>query len=288
MTPITTALVRRLVVAQFPHWADLPLRRLRPGGWDNRSFRLGDGLVLRLPSGPDYAAQVAKEQRWLPVLAPQLPLPIPVPVAIGRPGCGYPFDWSVLGWIDGTSALREPPADPLRFALDLAAFLRALHRADTAGAPTPGLHNFHRGASPAVYDAETRACLALPLAAPQASAMRAVWDRATASRWDRAPVWLHGDVAPGNLLLRGGRLAAVIDFGCCAVGDPACDLAIRWMWFGGAAADSFRDAMAMDGATWDRARGWALWKTLLGLRGSRSARALRHHRRVMAAILAGP
>ena len=284
MDAISTALARRLIAAQFPQWAALPLRRIRPGGWDNRSFRLGDALLLRMPSAAGYAAQVAKEQLWLPRLAPQLPLLIPVPVALGRPGAGYPFDWSVLGWIEGAPALRAPPADMTRLARDLAGFLQALQRADTRGAPAAGAQSFHRGGALSVYDAETRACL--PLLGDSAATGAALWARALASRWSGPPVWLHGDVAPGNLLVRDGRLAAVIDFGCCAVGDPACDLAIRWMWLTGAAAGAFREEMAMDEATWDRARGWALWKTLLGLRDARSARALRHHRRIMAAILA--
>jgi aminoglycoside phosphotransferase (APT) family kinase protein len=286
MVPVTTALARRLVRRQFPHWSDLPIRRIRPGGWDNRSFRLGEAMALRLPSAERYAAQVDKEQTWLPRLAPHLPLPIPQPLARGRPGEGYPFDWSVMAWIEGTPALRAGAGDPLQLARDLAAFLTALQRAPAAGGPAPGVHSFHRGGALAVYDAETEACIASMATGPKAEAMRSVWARALATRWSGPPVWVHGDVAPGNLLLREGRLAAVLDFGCSAVGDPACDLAIRWMWFAGSAAEAFRQAMPADAATWDRARGWALWKTLLGLRDAGSARAMRRHGRALAAILA--
>lgn len=287
MVVITTDLARRMVRAQFPDWAGLPVTRVRPGGWDNRSFRLGEGLLLRLPSAHRYAAQVAKEQHWLPRLAPHLPLPIPRPRALGRPGAGYPFDWSVLEWIEGTPVLQARISDKPQMARDLAAFLHALHRAPAADGPAPGAHNFHRGGALAVYDAETRACIAALAEEAEAKAMQAVWTRALASRWRGAPVWVHGDVAPGNLLVRDGRLGAVIDFGSSAVGDPACDLAIRWMWFDTAVGTVFAEAMGLDAQTWDRARGWALWKTLLGLRDAPSARAAHHHRRVLAALVTG-
>lgn len=287
MVLITTDLARRLVRDQFPEWAGLTVTRIRPGGWDNRSFRLGDGLVLRLPSADRYAAQVAKEQVWLPRLAPHVPLPIPRPVALGRPGAGYPFPWTVMHWIEGRPALRARIADKPRVARDLAAFLLGLHKAPTTGGPAPGAVNFHRGGGLSVYDAETRACIAALAEGAEAKALTAIWIRASASRWTAPPVWVHGDVAPGNLLVRDDRLAAVIDFGSSAVGDPACDLAIRWMWLDGDAARVFDDAMGIDPATWDRARGWALWKTLLGLRDAASARAAGHHRRVIAALVTG-
>lgn len=285
MLDITTDLARRLVRAQFPNWASLPVIRLRPGGWDNRSFRLGGTMTLRLPSAARYAGQVGKEQDWLPRLAPHLPLPIPRPLAVGHPGLGYPFDWSVMGWIDGVQARKAVIADLQQVARDLAGFLRALQAIPAAGAPVAGAHNFHRGGALATYDRETRACIAALSTGAEAQAMRRLWARALDSRWTGRPVWVHGDVAPGNLLIREGRLAAVIDFGCSAVGDPSCDLAIRWMWLHGPAACAFTDAMDMDAGTWDRARGWALWKTLLGLRDATSMRGLRHHRRVVTALL---
>lgn len=261
--PIDAALARRLVAAQFPQWAELPIRPL-PGGWDNRSFRLGEALLLRLPSAGRYAAQVEKEQMWLPRLAPQLPLEVPTPVAAGRPGEGYPHPWSVLRWIDGETP-DVAAADLARLARDLGGFLVALRAADARDGPPAGAHSFHRGGSLSVYDAETRAAAAALSGRIDATAALTIWEQALAAAWRGPPVWIHGDVAPGNLLVRDGRLCAVIDFGCAAVGDPACDLAIAWTTFGGESRAVFQDAVGLDDATWARARGWALWKALIVL-----------------------
>lgn len=268
MPPIDLDLVTALVAEQFPIWATLPVRPIVPGGWDNRSFRLGDDLVIRMPSAERYVPQVAKEQRWLPLLAPQLPLPIPEPVALGQPGRGYPWPWSINRWIAGVPLRDASRVDSVRLATDLAEFLKALWRADPTGAPPAGADNFHRGGDLAVYDAETRAALATLDGALDSGAARAVWEAALASRWRGAPVCVHGDVAAGNLLTRAGRLRAVIDFGSGAAGDPACDLVAAWTIFDPAARARFRaavdlDADNLDADTWARARGWALWKALI-------------------------
>ena len=256
-------LVRALIAAQFPEWAGLPVVPVVPGGHDHRTFRLGDELSVRLPSGPAYALQVPKEQRWLPRLAPQLPLAIPQPVARGVPGEGYPHEWSVYRWLDGVPASPETIADPLALVVELAGFLRALAAADATGGPPPGPHNFHRGAPVTVYEAETlRAVDALGDRIPRAAVLSA-WDAAVTAEWRGEPVWFHGDVAEGNLLLREGRLAAIIDFGTCGVGDPACDVVIAWTLLRGEAREAFRSALGADDATWARGRGWALWKALI-------------------------
>jgi aminoglycoside phosphotransferase (APT) family kinase protein len=235
-------------------------------GWDNRTFRLGDDLSVRLPSAEGYREQVAKEQRWLPRLAPHLPTAIPQPVAQGEPGEGYPFAWSVYRWLPGTPVvLAGDVSRDAALAEAVGAFLVALRSAPTAGAPEPGTHNFFRGAPPAVYEEEALA--AFDLLGPDAGRARALWEEATASRWETAPVWFHGDVAPGNLLLdASGALSAVIDFGTCGVGDPACDLVPAWTLFEGDARDAFVAAVGLDDATWSRARGWALWKAAITLR----------------------
>ena len=218
-----TDLVRRLIAAQFPRWAKLPVEPVVPGGHDNRTFRLGDELSVRLPSGDWYALQVEKEQRWLPVLAPRLPLEIPSPVARGVPGEGYPYEWSVYRWLEGEPARAETIRDPVELAVSLAGFLRALAEVPADGGPLPGPHSWHRGAPVRVYEDETMAALdALGSRVPRSRCL-AIWERAVASEWEGHPVWFHGDVAEGNLLLRDGRLAAVIDFGTSGVGDPACD-----------------------------------------------------------------
>ena len=267
---IDEQLARRLVDAQFPQWRDLPIAPVPLGGVDNRTYRLGDELSVRLPSADWYALQVEKEQRWLPVLAPRLPLPIPEPVALGRPGEGYPYAWSVYRWLEGETAGRERIAGLPRFAEDLAGFLAALAHVPAEGAPGPGPHNFHRGGPLAHYEEEALAAIAALDGEVDAALARACWDDAMAAAWHGDPVWFHGDVAVGNLLVRDGRLAAVIDFGTSGVGDPACDVVIAWTFLEGESRAVFRRALAVDDATWARGRGWALWKALITLAGGGS------------------
>ncbi len=262
---IDAALVRRLVAGQFPQWAHLPVVPAEPNGWDNRTFRLGPELSVRLPSAAGYVAQVAKEHRWLPRLAPHLPLAIPFPIALGQPAHGYPWQWSIYRWLEGETAAVERIADLSEFATTLAGFLVALQQVDPTGGPPPGSHNFFRGAPPQVYDGETRRAIEQLDGLVDTGRATEVWETALESRWGGPPVWIHGDVAAGNLLTRAGRLAAVIDFGTSGVGDPACDLAIAWTLFSGKSRRAFRTAVALDPATWDRGRGWALWKALITL-----------------------
>jgi aminoglycoside phosphotransferase (APT) family kinase protein len=264
---IDTTLVRRLLEAQFPQWTALPLRPVPSPGWDNRVFRLGEDMAVRLPSAEAYAAQVAKEHIWLPRLAPLLPLAIPRPLAMGQPGEDYPWPWSIYSWVEGTSAREARIADRRRFATDLAGFLRALQRIEPAGGPPPGDHNCHRGGPLEYYDGETRRAVAALGERIGAFEVIGAWEASLAAGWEGAPVWLHGDFAPGNLLVRDGRLEAVIDFGCCAVGDPACDLAIAWTFLRPDERAAFRAALAPDDGAWTRGRGWALWKALIVLAG---------------------
>jgi aminoglycoside phosphotransferase (APT) family kinase protein len=254
--------VRRLIASQFPEWAGLPVEPVSNGGWDNRTFHLGDGMLVRMPSAAEYALAVEKEHRWLPALAPQLPLPIPVPLAKGEPGEGYGFCWSVYGWLDGVQASVGGIADPIRFAEDLAGFLSALQRADPAGGPRPGVHNWFRGGTLRTYDGKVQDALTALAGHTDTDLAREIWSAALAARWDGVDRWLHGDIAPGNLLLRDGELVAVIDFGTCGVGDPACDLAVAWTLLSAQGRRVFRERLGVDDTTWARGRGWALWKTL--------------------------
>ncbi|MFD9124619.1 aminoglycoside phosphotransferase family protein [Kitasatospora sp. NPDC059571] len=260
---IDAELVRRLLRAQFPQWSGLPVTPVEVDGWDNRTYRLGPEMTVRLPTAAGYVPAVAKECRWLPRLAPGLPVAVPAVLAVGEPGEGYPFPWSVRGWLPGESAERGRIDDLPEFAVSVAGFVRALQRCDAAGGPSAGPHSFHRGAPPAHYDEETRRCLAALDGLIDMDRATAVWDAALAAQWRGAPVWFHGDVAAGNLLVADGRLAAVIDFGTSGVGDPACDLVIAWTMFSGRSREAFRHAVAQDDGTWARARGWALWKALL-------------------------
>jgi aminoglycoside phosphotransferase (APT) family kinase protein len=254
--------VRRLVGQQFPQWAGLPVRPVANGGWDNWTFHLGGEMVVRLPSAAEYALAVGKEHRWLPVLAAQLPLPIPVPLAKGEPGAGYPYPWSVYRWLGGEPASADRIADPVGFAIDLAGFLAALRSIDPAGGPRPGKHNWFRGGTLRTYDAEVQNALAELDGHVDAGLACEIWTSALDARWDGVQSWFHGDVAEGNLLLNDGRLAAVIDFGTCGVGDPACDLAIAWTLLTAEGRQAFRERLAAGAAAWARGRGWALWKTL--------------------------
>ncbi|MFJ4713672.1 aminoglycoside phosphotransferase family protein [Streptomyces sp. NPDC088785] len=253
---IDRALVAGLLADQFPRWAALPLRYVASDGTSNLLLRLGDDLAVRMPRTPGAAADVPGERAALRRLAPGLPCAVPEPVGAGVPGRGYPWPWSVHRWIDGV--LPEAGADrqPAQLARDVADFVRALGRADTTGAPAA-----ERGGPLAPRDAETRAALARLDGAVDTAAALALWESALAApRRDGPAVWVHGDLEPGNLLVDAdsGRLAAVIDFGCTGVGDPAVDLIVAWYVLDDGLRDTFRAAVGCDDAAWTRGRGWAL------------------------------
>ncbi|MEI9887303.1 MAG: aminoglycoside phosphotransferase family protein [Rhizomicrobium sp.] len=258
--------VRRLLAAQFPHWAALPIRPVRSHGTDNAIWRLGETLALRMPRHAGAAAHIDKDWRWLPHLAPRLPVPIPVPLAKGGPGEGYPWPWSVCAWLAGENPDPDRLADPQGLARDLAGFLLALRAIDARGAPRPGVRNFGRGVPLAVRDAPTRDAIAALHGTIDTEAVTAAWKRAReAPVWSGPPLWIHGDLNAGNILLRDGRLGGVIDFGSLAAGDPACDLLAAWYVFGRDGRKAFREALAADDASWARARGWALSMALIAL-----------------------
>jgi aminoglycoside phosphotransferase (APT) family kinase protein len=284
---IDEQLVRGLLATQFPQWADLPIKPVEFSGWDNRTFHLGDHMTVRLPSQEAYAAQVKNEQCWLPKLAPFLPVPIPTPLAMGRPTEDYPWPWSVYQWIDGQTASLERIADLKQFAKQVAEFLVAFQKIDTTGGPVAGAQNFYRGGPLSIYDAQAREAIAILADELDVKAVNAIWDQALSSIWDKPPVWVHGDIAVGNLLVDQGQLCAVIDFGQLAIGDPACDLAIAWTFFDDESRAVFRSVLGLDAATWMRARGWVLWKALIvlaGLSGTNPA-GIKESRRVLHVLL---
>jgi aminoglycoside phosphotransferase (APT) family kinase protein len=254
------ALVRRLLAAQFPHWAKLAIEPVLSSGTDNAIYRLGEDMAVRLPRIQRAAGgRVDKEHRWLPRLAPHLPIAIPVPLAMGMPGEGYPWHWSICRWLAGENATLERIADPRQAATDLARFIVTLQRIDPTGGPPPGAHNFGRGVPLAMRDAATRTAIASLKGAIDTEAVTKAWEAALeAPVSDRPPVWIHGDLLPGNLLVKEGRLSGVIDFGGLGVGDPACDLMAAWTLFSGESRDVFRTALSVDDASWARGRGWAL------------------------------
>lgn len=222
---------------------------------------------MRLPSATRYAAQVEKEQFWLPKLALALPVAIPTPLALGEPALGYPWRWSIYRWIPGDTAAEGRLGSDGRFGESLAGFLQSLHAIDTSGGPPAGEHNFYRGAALTAYDAQVRQALARLQHPAEFAAATLVWEAALSTHWQAEPRWLHGDFAPRNLLIERNQLSAVIDFGCSGVGDPACDLAIAWSFLRGGGREGFRKALPLDGETWARGRGWALWKALILMTG---------------------
>lgn len=260
---IDIALVHRLVSTQFPQWREMPLHPVIRNGWDNKTFHLGDHMLVRMPSAAEYALQVEKEHTWLPRLAPLLPLSIPFPLAIGEPGYGYPWKWSIYRWIEGESAATIPITNLCDFAATLAQFLAALQHIDSTGGPTPGLHSFYRGGSLTTYDVEVRQSIVALKDKIDVDAVTEIWETALTTSWQNYPVWVHGDISVGNLLMQDGHLSAVIDFGQLAVGDPACDLSIAWTLFRDESRKKFRQMLSLDEGTWARGRAWTLWKALI-------------------------
>ncbi|MCC2322957.1 aminoglycoside phosphotransferase family protein [Cellulomonas xiejunii] len=248
-------LARALLVQQHPDLAHLPLHG-RTFGWDNLTWRLGEDLALRFPVREMSSTLVEREQRWLPVLAEQLPVPVPRPVRDGRPGLGYPWTWSVVPWLQGAPVAATPVTGRTGWARELADALAALHHPAPPDAPT----NPYRGVPLAQrYDVMVAR---LTADVPHADALRDALDAGLAApAWDRDPVWVHGDPHPGNLVAAGGHLTGLIDFGDLCSGDPASDLATAWMTFDAAGRAAFvartQEAHRWDDATWVRARAWA-------------------------------
>ncbi len=263
---IDIALVRRLLESQFGEWSGLPVTPVASSGTDHALFRLGPDMVVRLPRIDSATGQVLKEQRWLPVLGPQLPLAIPVPLATGMPSGGYPWRWSVYRWLEGETVAGGRITDPLQAASALGGFVRALRGIDPAGGPAPGEHNFFRGEPLSLRDKDTRDSIAVVGDLVEIDAATSAWDAALrAPAWDRPPTWIHGDLHAENLLLRQGRVSAVVDFGGLAVGDPACDIMAGWTVLDAGSRPAFRAAAQVDDATWARGRGWALSVALVML-----------------------
>ena len=257
------ALVRRLLAGQFPQWVDMRIDPVASYGTDHDIYRLGDQLAARLPRIGWATDQAAKEAEWLPKLAPHLPLALPVQVAMGRPAEGYPFGWSVYEWLPGENA-NGKIQDLVQTAVDLAKFVRALRRVDTTGAPPRPPHS--RGGPLAEGDEQVRRSIKQLGDRIDGDATLRSWEESLgAPAWDGPEVWVHGDLLPGNLLVVGGRLSAVIDFGGLNVGDPACDLQPAWNVFEGHSRTRFRAELEADDASWLRGRGWALCQAVSAL-----------------------
>lgn len=259
---INIELVRKLIDTQFPQWSHLHIRSVENEGNDNRTFHLGNIMSVRLPSAERYASQVEKENYWLPKLAPHISIPITTPRAIGKPDFGYPFAWAVNKWIEGTP-LSINDTNKGQIAIDLAKFLRELQGIECTNNLFAGEHNFYRGGDLFVYNCEVQTALTKLVKDVDTQICKQIWEKALSSKWHKQAVWVHGDVAIGNLLQCNNVLSGVIDFGILGAGDPACDLVMAWTYFDDSSRAIFMQEMAMDSDTWDRARGWALWKALI-------------------------
>jgi aminoglycoside phosphotransferase (APT) family kinase protein len=254
--PIDARLARRLLMAQLPRYADLPVERVPSGGTENAVFRLGADLALRMPLTPGAVGGLLKEVRWLPVVAPHLTLAVPEVVATGDPGEGYPFPWAVVRWLAGEDALVGNIDSLHDMARTLGGFVAELQAIDMTDAPPPGSEGFVRGGPLVARDAAFRTALARCDDLFDVERVAQIWDDALAAPdWDGAPVWLHADLMPSNLLLRDGRLVGVLDFGAMATGDPAYDVTPAWSLFETDHRQAFREIVGADDATWRRARG---------------------------------
>lgn len=260
---ITVELVTQLMKEQFPEWQDLAIIPVAQSGHDNRTFHLGKDKSVRLPSGAAYAAQIEKEMKWLPIFKEKVSFAIPTPLAKGQPNDDYPYFWSINQWLTGEALTDENVANQSQLAKDLAQFLKELQAIDATKGPAAGAHNFYRGGDLKVYATETQAKLTEYQTLFPVEPLQQIWEEALQSQWKEQPVWVHGDVAVGNLLVEEGKLSAVIDFGILGVGDPACDYVMAWTYFDRQGAREFKAALNGDEETWQRAKGWALWKALI-------------------------
>ncbi|MFD4791775.1 aminoglycoside phosphotransferase family protein [Streptomyces sp. NPDC058459] len=259
---INAGLVGRLVARRFPAWAGLPVTRLTSSGTENAMFRLGPELVVRLPRHPGAVADVTHERDWLPRLAPGLPVAVPEPVGSGEPDDGFPWPWSVYRWLEGANPVAGAVKQPERLAKELGTFVATLRRSAAVDAP-PG----YRGGPLSGREGSVREALAQLGDRLDTAEAAARWERALAApAYTGPPVWSHGDLSPGNVLVGGGgSLSAVIDFGCAGVGDPAVDLIVAWNLLPASARTAFREAVGADDAEWARGRGWALSVALVQL-----------------------
>lgn len=261
---ITLSLVTNLIAEQFPQLSHLSIKAIEPGGWDNRSFRLGDDMLIRLPSAKPYAQQPEKEQQWLPFLSLHLSFQISQPVFMGQPSEVYSWCWSIYKWIDGesTDCLNLDETQLQKIALNLARFLNELHEINATDGPVAGVHNYYRGGDLSVYDQEVKVAIIKLQDNIDVNSISSIWETAKESNWNQKSVWVHGDLSSGNFLIKDGKLKAIIDFGCVGVGDPACDLTIAWTLLKGESRKIFKSNLDVESSAWTRARGWALWKAL--------------------------
>ena len=255
-------IAQKLIANQFPEYVHLPITEVEKQGHDNSSYRLGNDMIIRMPTAEDYALKIPIEQELLPKLQKYLTIQIPAPIKMGIPSEEYQYPFSIYKYLPGRSinlaSLSEIEKEGL--AYDLSNFLKELQNITAVKGPEPGLHNWWRGDHLSVYEKGAMGQIEELSSIINSKKALDLWNQAYDTKWDKDPVWIHGDVAIGNILIDNGKLSAVIDFGGMAVGDPACDLVIAWTYFNGKSRDIFIKNMEIDENTWLRAKAWALWK----------------------------
>ena len=263
----TLDLAGKLIEEQFPEYSHLQITDVEKQGHDNRTYRLGEHMLIRMPTAAHYALKVPKEQDLLPQLAKRLSLSIPAPIKMGKPSADYPYPFSIYKWLPGKSinVLILTDQEKEQLAFDLANFLKELQAITNVAGPEPGQHNWWRGDHVSIYDKGAREQIAALAEIIDAGQALALWDQACGTKWSKKPIWIHGDFAIDNILMNDCKCSAVIDFGGAAVGDPACDLVIAWTYLKGKAGKIFIDEMNLIPDTWLRARAWALWKATFEL-----------------------
>lgn len=264
---IDSSLVQNVVARQFPDLSGLPVVPIKKQGHDNRTFRLGNELTVRLPSHPLYADAVQKEATALDALAGKLSVGVPKIFGLGIPSKEYPMPWSIRHWLAGKTCRDTHVPDKCALARDLGSVLVELRSVSADISLSGGKHSFYRGCHPSVYGHEVIESLRKLDDPSTMQQCLNVWHRGMVSVWQHDPVWFHGDIAVDNVLMDRDVLSALIDFGTCGVGDPACDLTIAWTYFRAEARQEFREAVKVDDNTWRRAKAWALWKALVSLAG---------------------
>ena len=256
-----SALVKQLLISQFPQWAELPIKPVLSAGTDNALYKLGEDMVVRLPRIEKAVNHIDKEMHWLPRLAPLLPVAIPTPLVKGTRSSNYPFQWSIYRWLKGEIPVVDDIKEPQLLTKDLAKFITALHNVHLEEGPSA-----KRGVPLSTQDSSTRKAIEGLRGVIDTEAATALWNEALyTSEWRGELVWVHGDLLPMNLLTLKGRLSAVIDWGGVGVGDPACDLIIAWTLLSSDMRSIFRNILQVDDATWARGRGWAFSIALIQL-----------------------
>lgn len=284
---IDSKLARRLVDQQFPEFKNLDLEPVETAGWCNGPFKLGEDYLVKIPRAKRYERGHLNEAEALPKISDKLNLPVSSYVALGNPSHEYPWHWSILKWIEGDIAENLAEEFKVDFARDLAAFLRNLWSIKAVGGPRSFEQNFYRGGPLYVYDEESREAMEALKDELDYISVKATWEQSLKSSWNQDLVWVHGDLFPANILIQNNRLHAVIDFESMCVGDPSCDLALTWTFFEGDSREKFIEELAIDQKTWERARGWALWKALISLASmedKKSVQAIKRKKQIQAII----